>query len=372
MIKIVFVIIIAYILDLIVGDPSWFYHPVIAIGRLISFLEKRVKKRMDTKLGGVFIVLPTLITVFLVMYFSSHLLFKIQIIGLLFSIISLCTCFATKSLAKESLKVKTPLDVGDMDKARLYLSYIVGRETKNLEKKDIIRATVETVAENTVDGIISPMFYAFVGLIIGYIIGGFDIGTYGAPTNTDYGSMIWNLSNGVHGDKYYYGLFHLNNKEVSSIVWAVVLSMIYKAINTMDSMIGYKNEKYINIGMVAARLDDVANYIPARLSVLFFAVASVICKYDCKSCIKIAIRDRKNHKSPNCAYPEGSVAGALGIRLGGDNVYFGEVVKKPTIGDKKRNIEIEDINRSIKLMYISSVISILFLGILSTVIIKSL
>jgi adenosylcobinamide-phosphate synthase len=212
------------------------------------------------------------------------------------------TTLATKCLKDEAIKIYKVLKSGDIEKSRIQLSYIVGRDTTSLDGGEIIRATVETVAENTVDGIIAPMFYAFIG---------------GAP-----------------------------------------LAMAYKAINTLDSTVGYKNEKYMNLGFASAKIDDIANYIPARISVLLMTIGSLILGYDYKRCFKISIRDRKNHKSPNCAYSEGAVAGALGVQLGGTNIYFGKEVYKPTIGDKIRKIEIEDIVRTNKIMYATSITSI--------------
>ena len=190
----------------------------------------------------------------------------------------------------------------DIEKARVQVSYIVGRDTTHLDEGEIIRATVETVAENTVDGIIAPMFYAFIG---------------GAP-----------------------------------------LAMAYKAINTLDSTVGYKNDKYKDMGFASAKIDDIANFIPARISSILMAIGSFILKYNYKDALKISIRDRKNHKSPNCAYPEGAVAGALGIQLGGTNIYFGKAVYKPTIGDKHREIEVDDIVKTNKIMYATSITSI--------------
>lgn len=213
------------------------------------------------------------------------------------------TTLATKCLKDEAVKIYNVLKSGDIKESRKQLSYIVGRDTSNLNEAEIIRATVETVAENTVDGIISPIFYVFIG---------------GAP-----------------------------------------LAMAYKAVNTLDSMVGYKNDKYINLGFASAKIDDIANYIPARICVIFMTLASFVLRFDYKRCFKIAIRDRKNHKSPNCAYSEGAVAGALGIQLGGTNIYFGKLVYKPTIGDKGRDIEIEDIKKTNKIMYISSILSLI-------------
>ena len=213
------------------------------------------------------------------------------------------TTLATKCLKDEAKKIYEVLKTGDLQKSRTQLSYIVGRDTANLDEKEIIRATVETVAENTVDGLIAPLFYAFIG---------------GAP-----------------------------------------LAMAYKAINTLDSSVGYKNEKYLHIGFASAKIDDIANYIPSRIAVILFTIGNFFLRNDYKNCFKIAIRDRKNHKSPNCAFSEGAVAGALGIQLGGTNVYFGEVVYKPTIGDKTREIEVEDIARTNKILYATSLTSML-------------
>ena len=195
------------------------------------------------------------------------------------------------------------MKTGDLEKSRIQLSYIVGRDTTNLNEKEIVRATVETVAENTVDGIIAPLFYGFIGR---------------AP-----------------------------------------LAMAYKAVNTLDSTVGYKNDKYYYLGFASAKIDDIANYIPARLGVILLPLGSLFTGFNFKDALKIGIRDRKNHKSPNCAFSEGAVAGALGIQLGGTNVYFGKEVYKPTIGDKTREIEIEDIVRTNKIMYSSSIISII-------------
>jgi len=222
------------------------------------------------------------------------------------------TTLATKCLKDEAIKVYNVLKTGDLEKSRIQLSYIVGRDTTELSEKEIIRATVETVAENTVDGIISPMFYAFVG---------------GAP-----------------------------------------LAMAYKAINTLDSTVGYKNDKYLNLGFASAKLDDIVNYVPCRLSVLIMPIASMILGYNAKNSFRIGIRDRKNHKSPNCALSEGAVAGALGIQLGGTNVYFGKEVYKPTIGDNMTNINVENIVDTNRIMYMSSLVSLLIFTLVYTLI----
>ncbi|MDI7817725.1 adenosylcobinamide-phosphate synthase CbiB [Clostridioides difficile] len=298
---------IGYVADLIVGDPYSFPHPVRFIGKLINFtqgiIRKVFKSDKQLKFGGFILWFITvgityLITYSIVKLFSFNGLLSVVVNGFI-----IYTTLATKCLKDEALKIYNVLKTGDIEKSRMQLSYIVGRDTTTLSESEIIRATVETVAENTVDGIIAPMFYAFIG---------------GAP-----------------------------------------LAMVYKAINTLDSTVGYKNEKYKDIGFASAKIDDVANYIPARISVVLMTIGSFFLRYNYRNCFKISIRDRKNHKSPNCAFSEGAVSGALGIQLGGTNVYFGEKVYKPTIGDKLREIDKEDIIKTNKIMYASSFVSIL-------------
>lgn len=298
---------IGYVADLIVGDPYSFPHPVRFIGKLINFtqgiIRKVSKSDRQLKFGGFILWFITvgityLITYAIVKLFSFNGLLSIVVNGFI-----IYTTLATKCLKDEALKIYNVLKTGDIEKSRTQLSYIVGRDTTTLSESEIIRATVETVAENTVDGIIAPMFYAFIG---------------GAP-----------------------------------------LAMAYKAINTLDSTVGYKNEKYKDIGFASAKIDDVANYIPARISIVLITIGSFFLHYNYRNCFKISIRDRKNHKSPNCAFSEGAVSGALGIQLGGTNFYFGEKVYKPTIGDKLREIDKEDIIKTNKIMYASSFVSIL-------------
>ncbi|MDY4574950.1 MAG: adenosylcobinamide-phosphate synthase CbiB [Intestinibacter sp.] len=298
---------IGYITDLIIGDPYSFPHPVKYIGKLIKVVENSVRKTAKTdkglKIGGFFLWFVTVGTTFAVTYLVMRLARFNTVVYVIINSIVIYTTLATKCLKDEAKKIYEVLKTGDLQKSRTQLSYIVGRDTANLDEKEIIRATVETVAENTVDGLIAPLFYAFIG---------------GAP-----------------------------------------LAMAYKAINTLDSTVGYKNEKYLHIGFASAKIDDIANYIPSRISVILFTIGNFFLGNDYKNCFKIAIRDRKNHKSPNCAFSEGAVAGALGIQLGGTNVYFGEVVYKPTIGDKTREIEVEDIARTNKILYATSLTSML-------------
>ena len=301
-----------YALDLIVGDPYSFPHPVRFIGKLISIVEKYIRKITSTdrglKIAGFFLWFITVGVTFGTTYFVVNLFKFNNFAYFIVNSILIYTTLATKCLKDESTKIYKVLKTGDIEKSRVQLSYIVGRDTTHLNEKEIVRATVETVAENTVDGIIAPLFYGFIG---------------GAP-----------------------------------------LAMAYKAINTLDSTVGYKNDKYYYLGFASAKIDDIANYIPARIGVLLLALGSLFTGFNFKNALKIGIRDRKNHKSPNCAFSEGAVAGALGIQLGGTNIYFGKPVYKPTIGDKRREIEVEDIVRTNKIMYGASIISILIFTII--------
>ena len=290
---------IGYIIDLIIGDPYSFPHPVRFIGKLIKITEDRIRKVAKNdkalKIGGFILWFITVG----VTYFVTYLIVKLSSLipggFLIANSFLIYTTLATKCLKDEAVKIYEVLKTKDIEKA----SYI--QMLKRLAQ-EIIRATVETVAENTVDGIIAPMFYAFIG---------------GAP-----------------------------------------LAMAYKAINTLDSTVGYKNDKYKDMGFASAKIDDIANFIPARISSILMAIGSFILKYNYKDALKISIRDRKNHKSQNCAYPEGAVAGALGIQLGVTNIYFGKAVYKPTIGDKHREIEVDDIVKTNKIMYATSITSI--------------
>ena len=296
-----------YALDLIIGDPYSFPHPVRYIGKLISIVEKQIRKITSSdkglKIAGFFLWFIVVGATFGITTLVLQLFKFNKLAYFIVNTILIYTTLATKCLKDESVKIYKVLKTGDLEKSRIQLSYIVGRDTKNLNEKEIVRATVETVAENTVDGIIAPLFYGFIG---------------GAP-----------------------------------------LAMAYKAVNTLDSTVGYKNDKYYYLRFASAKIDDIANYIPARLGVILLSLGSLFAGFNFRNALKIGIRDRKNHKSPNCAFSEGAVAGALGIQLGGTNVYFGKEVYKPTIGDKTREIEIEDIVRTNKIMYSSSIISII-------------
>ena len=286
---------IAYILDLILGDPHRIPHPVQIIGKLISFLEKKLINLPNKKFYGGVLNIIVLVITFVICYFLQ----KIAII----EIYLMYTVFSTKCLADEGNKVHKILKANNLIKARRELSYLVSRDTENLEKKDIIRSTMETISENIVDGVIAPMFFMFLG---------------GLP-----------------------------------------LAMVYKAINTMDSMLGYKNEKYKDFGYFSAKIDDAANFIPARITGgILIPAACFFLKYDFRNSFRIYLRDRKNHASPNSAHPESAVAGALGVQFGGKTTYFGEVHDKPVIGDRKKEFQIEDIKKNIRILYVTSFIGL--------------
>ena len=289
---------IGFVLDAIFGDPDFKLHPIRLIGYLISFLEK-VMRRIFTKnerLGGAVMAICVLIICggvpFAILFFAYRLNY---FFGIAIESVICYFMLAAKSLKQAGMSVYKPLKNGDVDGARKSVSMIVGRDTESLDDIGITKAAVETVAENT-DGVIAPLIYMAIG-------GG-------------------------------------------------VLGCVYKAINTMDSMVGYKNERYINFGRFAAKLDDIANYIPSRISAYLMIFASKI--MGCNS---------RNHASPNSAQTESVVAGALEIQLAGDAYYFGKLYKKPFIGDSIKPIKYDNIADSIKLMYMTSVISaVLFVG----------
>lgn len=295
-------IVIAYILDLIFGDPVWLYHPVRVIGKVITTLEKSLYNRKNKKFFGGILAFVVITLTFITSYSLSK-------ISLFFEVYFLYTTFATKSLAQEGKKVVNILESGDIERAKKELSYLVSRDTKNMEKKDIIRGILETISENSVDGVIAPMFYAFLG-----------------------------------------SFFSL----------ALPFAMTYKAINTLDSMVGYKNDRYIDFGMISAKIDDVANFIPARLGGgIIIPLASFILKLDYKSSWRIFFRDRLKHSSPNSGNPESAFAGALGVQFGGKTSYFGKIYEKPTIGDKINEFEISQVKIAINLLYLSSFVTLI-------------
>lgn len=300
---------IAYVLDLILGDPRWIYHPVVAIGKLISFLEKILYRFKNKILTGFILNIITLSLTFIISLFFTYL-------GVFFEIFFLFTTLATKSLADEGKKVYRILKSGDIEKAKKELSYLVSRDTANLSTNKVIMSIVETISENTVDGFVSPAFFSFLGSF-------FEVTIFG-----------------------------------KALSLALPFAMTYKAINTLDSMVGYKNEKYIEFGKFSARVDDVANFIPARLTgLLFVPIACIILRYSLKNSLKIFFRDRNKHSSPNSGQSEAAYAGALGIQFGGKISYFGKDYEKPTIGDKLKEFDYEDIKKAINILYTVSFIA---------------
>lgn len=302
-------LLIGFCLDLLLGDPHWAPHPVRAIGALIAGLERLLRSILPRSpagelAGGVALVLltlaiPTGLTVLLLWgcnLVSPWLALAAE------SLLSY-QLLATKSLAAESRKVYDALRTGDLDQARYAVSMIVGRDTASLDEAGVARAAVETVAENASDGVIAPLLFLAIG---------------GAP-----------------------------------------LGMFYKAANTMDSMVGYKNDQYLYFGRAAARFDDILNLIPARVAGVLMCLGGAAAGYDGKNAWRIFIRDRKNHKSPNSAHTEAACAGALQLRLAGPNYYFGQLVDKPYIGDDQRPIEPLDILRSGRILYAAAFFALL-------------
>lgn len=292
---------IGFILDFILGDPHSLWHPVQGIGSLITGTEKVLRKIFPDKkrplqIAGLLLVLFVVSVSVLLAGLLLWIAERIHpALGFGLSCILCWQMLATKSLKTESMKVYTALEKEGLEAGRRAVSMIVGRDTKALSEEGVIKAAVETVAENTSDGVTAPLFYMMLAGPLG-------------------------------------GVF-------------------YKAINTMDSMIGYRNEKYRWLGTCAARLDDIANFIPARISALFMTAAAFMLGFDGKGAWKIYRRDRHNHKSPNAAQTEAVMAGALQVQLAGDAWYFGELYKKPTIGDPIRSVRREDIPAACRLEY---------------------
>ncbi len=303
-----YALLIGFCADLIIGDPHGLMHPVIIMGKEISFLEERLRRvfpetARGERTAGILLwsimAVQTMVIPIILLWFchgvSPYLRLTVESI--------MCwQCIAAKSLKDESMKVFYALRNGDVQKARRAVSMIVGRDTANLDADGITRAAVETVAENTSDGVIAPMFYMALG---------------GGPA----------------------GLF-------------------YKAVNTMDSMLGYIDPPFTNIGMFPARADDAANFVPSRISAVFMLVSGWFLRMDVRNGWRIFARDRYNHASPNSAQTESACAGLLGIRLAGDAYYHGILHKKAYIGDELREIEYNDIPRACGLLYGTSVLAL--------------
>ena len=293
-----------FLMDCILGDPASLPHPVVLMGKAISFFEKRYREEFPkTEEGERRAGLCMNLTVLLLTALLSGALLLISKAISPWLCFAVCTvmswqCFAAKCLADEAKKVLKALREEGLEAGRRQVAMLVGRDTENLTEEQVVKAAVETVAENTSDGVVAPMFWtALLGPVGGFL---------------------------------------------------------YKAVNTMDSMVGYKNEKYIDFGRFSAKLDDVFNYIPSRLCAIAMIGAAYLGGFDGKNAARIWKRDRRNHSSPNSAQTESACAGALGIRLGGNAYYFGKLYEKPTIGDPLKPVEGEDIVRACRLMYIAS------------------
>ena len=308
MVSSLFALAIGFVLDLIFGDPHGIIHPVVLIGRWISTCEKWIRKVFpDTEKGllaggAVLVLMVTGCSVIIpaaVLVLAYHVS---VILGILVESVMCYQLLATRSLKDESMKVYDKLKEHDLPGARYAVSMIVGRDTENLTEEGVAKAAVETVAENTSDGVIAPMLFMAAG--------------------------------------------------------GALAGFFYKSINTMDSMVGYRNDRYLYLGRCAAKLDDVVNFIPARVSAVMMILASKLSGLDMKNAVKIFRRDRFNHDSPNSAQTEAVMAGALNVRLAGDAWYFGKLHKKKYIGDDNRPVETEDIKRANHLLYATAILSI--------------
>ncbi len=304
-------VLVGFLIDCLIGDPAALPHPIVLIGKGIAALEKLLRARFpktpegERAAGRVLVVCMLLLSA-AVPAAILWICFRISR-WLYFAVCCIMSwqIFAAKCLKQEALKVRRCLDDGDLPAARRQVGMLVGRDTAELTAEQVTKAAVETVAENTSDGVIAPLLYLMIG--------------------------------------------------------GPVLGFVYKAINTMDSMLGYKNEKYLNFGRCAAKTDDVANFIPARLSAVGMIAAAGLTGFDAKNAARIWRRDRRKHASPNSAQTESVCAGALHIRLAGNAYYFGKLYEKPYIGDPDRAVEPADISRTCKLMYGTSILLLVIL-----------
>jgi adenosylcobinamide-phosphate synthase len=303
---------IAFILDILIGDPRWLPHPIRIIGKCVELLEKVLRKAFASerpacamhadRLAGIFLAGITVSGTYLITYEIINIFNRWgKIWGFAISTIIIFFTLSIRDLFKEAKGVMKELESGNIGQAREKLSRIVGRDTHNLNKQQITRACVETTAENCVDGIIAPLFFAFIG--------------------------------------------------------GPALAMAYKAINTLDSMVGYKHGKYLNFGWASAKLDDLANYVPARIAAIILPVSSYMCGADFLNSIKVIKRDGRKHPSPNSGIPEAAIAGALRIRLGGPSTYKGVISNKPFIGSQTNEIIPDNIKHTIRIVLVAAVMS---------------
>lgn len=300
---------VGFCLDLILADPAWMPHPVVWMGRFITAAEKLLRNMFPKtpageRAAGVILVFALLGATGFISFGAVALACKISpYLSFALQALWCWQVLALKGLKQEAMAVCKKLEENDLSSARTAVARIVGRDTQNLSEEGVTKAAVETVAENFSDGVLAPLLYLFLG---------------GAP-----------------------------------------LALMYKAINTMDSMVGYKNERYRFFGWAAAKLDDIANFLPSRIAALLWIAASGLAGQNAKNAFLIWRRDRRNHASPNSAQTEAACAGALGVQLAGSASYFGQVVEKPYIGDALRSIEPKDIERSCKALYLASALGLL-------------
>ena len=303
-------LLLGFCIDLLLGDPRWLYHPVQAIGALISHLEPPLRRAFPQRLrlAGAVLVIAVVAITGIVTGGLLFLLHRLHPVACFVGETIVCwLILATKSLRTESMKVVKALENGTLDDGRKAVSMIVGRDTEHLSEEEVLKAAVETVAENASDGILAPLLFAAV------------LGPVGG--------------------------------------------MCYKAVNTMDSMVGYKNDRYLDFGRAAAKVDDVLNFLPARISGFLMCLAAY-CGFDGKNAFRIFFRDRKNHASPNSAHTEAACAGALGIQLGGTHDYFGKPVVKPTIGDDLRPVRRGDVAAANRLALLTAILALLLFDLL--------
>ena len=311
--KFILALLLGLVLDFLLGDPAWLYHPVCLIGTYISRMEKKLRARGgNLRRSAVFL---TASTVLVAMAAAGLLLFLLGLWGSIPQFVGMVLLdwlgLAMTSLKKEARGVAAALQNG-LEAGRKQVARIVGRDTQQLSEEEVIKATVETVAENTTDGVIAPMLYAALG----------------GPV------LLWG----------------------------------FKAASTLDSMVGYMDEKYRDIGWSSARFDDLCNFIPARITAVLMSAAALFCGLDGGHAWKMVLRDHDKHKSPNCAWSEAAAAGALHIQLGGTHEYFGKTVEKPTIGDADRPVTAADIEKANRLLVGSSLLMAALLAVLGIII----
>ncbi len=292
-------ILLALLLDALCGDPRWVPHPVKGIGWLARSVENPLRKALPERQAGIAAGIAVIAgTVGCGLLIQQLCALVHPLLADFVSIILLYTCFAMQDLRRHALAVYEPLQVGDLEGARKRVAWLVGRDTADLDEGEITRATVESVAENTVDGVTAPLFYALVA--------------------------------GLPG------------------------ALFYKAVNTLDSTFGYKNERYLHFGWAPARFDDLVNFVPARLTALLVPIAAAVCGYDWRGSWRIFRRDRHQHPSPNGGQIEAAMAGGLGVRLGGENSYFGKKSFRPYMGDAKQPLQAKHIRKTVRLMIVTT------------------